>query len=65
MEVVKLDSSIDYMQYKHKKPEKSHRNREKFFSKLEKCEDKGVLDLLSNMSKERLTRRILNKLKGN
>ena len=63
--VIELDENEDYLKYNHNKPEKPHRNREKFFKKLDKCEDKDVLKLLNSMSQERLLRRIINKLKGN
>ena len=62
--VISLDKSLDYLKYNHNKPEKPHRNREKFFKKLDKCDNKDVLKLMKNMSKERLARRIINKLKG-
>ena len=63
--VITLDENEDYLKYNHNKPEKPHRNREKFFEKLDKCETKDILKLLNNMSQERLARRIINKLKGN
>lgn len=63
VEKIELDSKFDYMQYNHNKPERPHRNREKFFTKLDNCSDEQVLNLLNNMSKERLLRRIINKLK--
>ena len=61
--ITKLDEAKDYLQYNHNKPEKPHRNREKFFNKLDKCENKDVLNLLNKMSQERLLRRIINKIK--
>lgn len=63
--IVKLDEKENYLQYNHNKSEKPHRNRDKFFEKLNNCEDKDMLKLLNNMSKERFARRIINKLKGN
>lgn len=62
--VIKLDENKDYLQYNHNKPEKPHRNREKFFKRLNKCEDKDILELLSSMSRPRIVRRIINKIKG-
>ena len=61
---VPLNENEDYLKYNHNKPEKPHRNREKFFEKLDKCEDKLMLDFLNRMSQERLARRIINGLKG-
>lgn len=58
--IIKLDKTKDYLKYNHNEPVKAHRNREKFFEKLDKCEDKNILKLLNNMSKERLIRRIIN-----
>ena len=61
--ITKLNTNKDYLKYNHNKPEKPHRNRQKFFNKLDMCEDKDILKLLNNMSKERVARRIINKLK--
>ena len=61
---VPLDRNIDYLKYNHNKPEQPHRNREKFFERLDECEDKDMLKLLNDMSKERLARRIINRLRG-
>ena len=62
--VIKLNESENYLKYNHNKPEKPHRNRGKFFNKLDKCGDGDVLKLLNSMSQERLARRIINKLRG-
>lgn len=61
--VVNLDENEDYLKYNHNKPERPHRNREKFFEGLDKCKDKDILKLLNTMSQERLLRRIINNLK--
>lgn len=59
----KLDDEIDVFKYNHKKPDNPHRNREQFFKKLDTVKDKNVLDYINKMSRERLARRIINKLK--
>lgn len=61
--IYNLDSNKDYLIYNHNKPEKAHRNRNKFFKKLDNVNDNDVINLLNDMSKERLLRRIINKLK--
>ena len=58
-----LDENLNYLMYNHHAPVKEHRNREKFFNKLDKTEDKDVIKLINNMSKERLLRRILKRIK--
>ena len=63
--VIELDKNEDYLKYNHHKPEKPHRNREKFFNKLDKSKDEDILKLLNSMSQERFARRIINKIKGN
>lgn len=60
----KLDEDIDVFKYNHKKPDNPHRNREKFFNKLDNIKDKDILEYINKMSKERLARRIINKLRG-
>lgn len=63
VEIIQLDNQIDYLKYNHNTPVKPHRNRGKFFCALDKCKDKDILKLLDNMSKERMLRRIINKLR--
>ncbi|MBR6689075.1 MAG: Coenzyme F420 hydrogenase/dehydrogenase, beta subunit C-terminal domain [Clostridia bacterium] len=58
-----LDENLNYLMYNHHTPVKAHRNREKFFNKLDKTKDKDIIKLINNMSKERLFRRILKRLK--
>ena len=58
-----LDENLNYLMYNHHAPVKEHRNREKFFNKLDKTEDKDVIKLINNMSKERLLRRVLKRIK--
>ena len=48
----------------YKKPDNPHRNRDKFFKKLDNVKDENILQYISKMSRERLARRILNKLRG-
>jgi len=57
-----LDKGIDYLAYNHHKPEKSHRNREKFFKKLDEVKDEEIIDLMNDLSKERLLRRVVKKI---
>lgn len=59
----KLDKSIDVFKYNHKTPDNPHRNREKFFKNLDKQKDENILDYINKMSKERLARRIINKIR--
>ena len=59
----KLDDEIDVFKYNHKKPDNPHRNREKFFKRLDNIKDENVLEYVNKMSRERLVRRIINKLK--
>lgn len=59
----KLDEEIDVFKYNHKKPDKPHRNREKFFKKLDNVKAENILEYMNKMSRERLARRIINKLK--
>lgn len=59
----KLDDAIDVFKYNHKKPDNPHRNREKFFKRLDNIKDENVLEYINKMSRERLARRIINKLK--
>lgn len=59
----KLDENIDVFQYNHKKPDNPHRNREKFFKKIDNVKDENILEYINKMSRERLARRIINKLK--
>lgn len=61
--VYELEKNVDYFKYNHNKVEKPHRNRTKFFNKLEDCKTEKIINLISNMSKERLGRRVLKKLK--
>lgn len=58
-----LDENLNYLMYNHHAPVKEHRNREKFFNRLNKTEDKDTIKLINNMSKERILRRILKRLK--
>lgn len=59
----KLDKSIDVFKYNHKTPDNPHRNREKFFKNLDKQKDENILDYINKMSKERLARRIINRIR--
>ncbi len=61
--IYKLDKDIDVFKYNHKKPDNPHRNREKFFEKLDNIKDEKILEYINKMSRERLVRRIINKLK--
>lgn len=61
--IVKLEQNKNYLEYNHNKPEKPHRNRERFFKKLDSCKDEDFLRLLSYMAQERIIRRIINKIK--
>ena len=63
LKLYKLDENIDVFKYNHKKPDNPHRNREKFFRKLDSVKDKDVLEHINKMSRERLARRVLNKIK--
>ena len=47
--ITKLDETKDYLEYNHNKPERPHRNREKFFNKLDKSKDEDILKLLNKM----------------
>ena len=58
-----LDENLDYLMYNHHSSSKPHRNREKFFNKLDNTKDKDIIKLINNMSKEKLLRRVLKKLK--
>jgi hypothetical protein len=58
-----LDENLNYLIYNHHAPVKEHRNREKFFNKLNKTEDKDIIKLINNMSKEKFLRRVFKKLK--
>lgn len=58
-----LDNSLDYFMYNHHAPEKPHRNRDKFFKKLDNTKDEEIINLINEMSKERLLRRIIKKFK--
>jgi hypothetical protein len=58
-----LDENLNYLLYNHHAPVKEHRNREKFFNKLDKTEDIDIIKLINNMSKERLLRRVLKRIK--
>ena len=62
--ITKLDENTNYLKYNHNEPVKPHRNRERFFNKLDKCKDEDILKLLNSMSQERIVRRIINKLKN-
>lgn len=64
LKLYKLDENIDVFKYNHKRPDNPHRNREKFFKKLASVKDEAVLEYINKMSRERLARRILNKIKG-
>lgn len=59
----KLEDNIDVFKYNHKKPDSPHRNREKFFKKLDSVKDENILNYINKMSRERLVRRIINKIK--
>ena len=59
----KLAEDIDVFKYNHKKPDNPHRNREKFFKRLDDIKDENVIEYINKMSRERLVRRIRNKLK--
>jgi len=58
-----LDDNVDYLQYNHHSPIKAHRNRNKFFKKLETTKDEDIIELLNKMSEERITRRLLRKVR--
>lgn len=62
--IIELDENENYLKYNHNEPVKPHRNREKFFKILDKCDDKDYLKLLNNMAQARLVRRIINKIKA-
>lgn len=64
LKLYKLEDNIDVFKYNHKTPDNPHRNREKFFRKLDSVKDEDTLDYINKMSRERLARRILNKIKG-
>lgn len=57
-----LDIKLDYLKYNHNQPIRPHRNRAKFFSRLDKSSDEQVMKLLNDMSKERLLRRAFKKI---
>lgn len=59
----KLDEEMDIFKYNHKKPDNPHRNREKFFKRLDNINDENILKYINKMSRERLFRRIINKIK--
>lgn len=63
LKLYKIDEDIDVFKYNHKTPDNPHRNREKFFKKLDNKKDDDILDYINKMSRERLVRRILNKIK--
>ena len=54
--------NIDVFKYNHHEPIKPHRNREKFFKRLDKCNDKDFIKYINKMSQERLIRRIYKKI---
>lgn len=64
LKLYKIDDNIDVFKYNHKKSDNPHRNREKFFKKLDDVKDEKVLDYIKKMSRERLARRIVNRLKN-
>lgn len=63
VKLYKLDDDIDVFKYNHKMPEKPHRNREKFFKKIDKYSDVEFLNYMNKMSQERLLRRLINKIR--
>lgn len=57
-----LNNDLDYLMYNHHQPEKMHRNRYKFFKKLDNTKEEDIINLLNKMAKERLIRRVLKKI---
>ena len=59
-----LDNNLDYFMYNHNTPERVHRNRTKFFRKIDEVKVEDFNSFLNKMSKERLLRRIIKKIKN-
>ncbi len=64
LKLYKLEDSIDVFKYNHKVPDKPHRNREKFFKNLDNKKDEEILNYINKMSRERLIRRLINKIRN-
>lgn len=58
-----LDKNLDYLMYNHHAPERVHRNRNKFFRKIDGVKTEEFIVFLNKMSNERLIRRLFRKLK--
>lgn len=64
LKLYKIEKDVDVFKYNHKTPDKPHRNRDKFFRNLDKQKDETMLEYINKMSKERLARRIINKIRN-
>ena len=64
LKLYKIEKTIDVFKYNHKTPDKPHRNRTKFFNKLDDITDENMLKYMNKMSSERLVRRIINRIKS-
>lgn len=60
--IIQLDKNVDVFTYNHHEPIKPHRNREKFFKRLDKCKDEDITQYINKMSQERFIRRIYKKI---